>query len=338
MKIGIAGAGRIGVAHAEVLAANPDVTELIVADVDASRATSVANKLGASVAATFDELLTADVAGVVIATSTSTHADLVVAAAEAGVTIFCEKPIALDIPSTRRVLDCVTAKEATVQVGFHRRFNEGYANCHRSLQAGELGELRRVHLHSVDPAPSDSEMFIRTSGGIARDLHIHDFDTLRWVTGREVVEVYACGANRGAAIIKEVGDVDESVLLLVLDDDTLVTAQGSRYNGAGFDVRMEVAGTRDTCVVGWSDRTPVRSAEPGAEFPAGEHWYDFYERFASAYVAQFRAFVDLAAGRRDSPCTVTDALQTLYIAEAAERSRLEHRPVLIEEVVASASA
>jgi predicted dehydrogenase len=334
MRIGIAGTGRIGAGHAEVLAAHPDVTELIVNDVDAERATSVADKLGATVATTFDELLAADVAGVVIATASSTHAELLASAADAGVAIFCEKPVALDVASTRQVLDHVTAAGVTVQVGFQRRFDAGYASCRQALLDGELGELRRVHLLSADPAPS-TETFIRTSGGISRDLHIHDFDILRWVTGREVLEVYARGANRGNPVFGEIGDVDESALLLFLDDGTLVTAQGSRYNGAGYDIRMEVAGTEGTRVVGLSDRTPVTSAEPAVAFPAGDPWLLFWDRFQPAYAAELRAFVDVAAGRRENPCTISDALEALYIAEAAELSRSEHRPVTIEEVAAS---
>ena len=333
MRLAIAGVGRIGTAHAEVVGTHPLVTELVVNDADPARAAAVARKLGGTVAETFDELLEMDVAGVVIATSSAAHADLMQAACEAGVAIFCEKPVALDVPRTRELLEQARASGVAVQVGFQRRFDGGYANCRRALQEGDLGELRRVHLLSADPAPS-GETFIRTSGGIYRDLHIHDFDILRWVTGREVVEVYAHGANRGDSVFGEAGDVDESAAVLSLDDGTLVTVQGSRYNGAGYDIRMEVAGTRATHVVGLSDRTPVRSAEPGVEFPAGNPWVLFWERFEPSYVKELQAFIDVAAGRRESPCTVRDALEALYIAEAAELSRAERRPVRLEEVAA----
>jgi predicted dehydrogenase len=147
-----------------------------------------------------------------------------------------------------------------------------------------------------------------------------------------VVEVYAVGANRGADYFGTAGDVDESVGLLTLDDGTLVTVQGSRYNGGGYDVRMELAGTAGTLVVGLDDRAPMRSAEPGVTFPDGAPWPGFWPRFLPAYRAEIQAFVELVAGRRDNPCSVAEALEAFYVAEAATRSRVERRAVRVDEV------
>ena len=331
MKIGIAGVGRIGSAHAEVLMRNPDVDELIVYDVDNERASEVARKLGARHAESVDELLNASLAGVVIASASSAHPELVVSASDVGLAIFCEKPVAVDVPSTREVLAHVTRTGVPVQVGFQRRFDPGYIACRQALLDGRIGELRRVHLLSADPAPSDAR-FMRTSGGIFRDLLIHDFDILRWVTGREVTGVFVLGANRGDPLFGELGDVDETALVLSLDDGTVVTGQASRYNGAGYDIRLEIAGTESTYVVGLADRTPVHSAEPNVAFPDGEPWVWFYNRFEKGYTNELNAFVDVAAGRCVSPCSVDDALQALYIAEASALSYAEKRPVLIEEI------
>jgi myo-inositol 2-dehydrogenase / D-chiro-inositol 1-dehydrogenase len=209
-----------------------------------------------------------------------------------------------------------------------RRFDPGYVAARRALLGGELGDLRRVHLVSGDPVPVPAA-FVPTSGGIFRDFTIHDIDILRWVSGREVVEVYATGANRGAAYFGAAGDVDEAAALLTLDDGTLATAQTSRYNGAGYDVRMELAGTRATWVVGLSDRTPLTSAEPGTRFPSGRPWDHFYERFRPSYAAELDAFVDLVAGSGANPCSITDALQAFVVADALELSRAERRPVRV---------
>ena len=332
MKIGIAGVGRIGAAHAEVMSRNSAVTELVVYDVDSQRAHEVAQKLGGVSVASVSELFEAGLSGVVIASASSTHPQLIEVASDAGVSIFCEKPVAVDVATTREVLRHVTRTGVPVQVGFQRRFDPGYIACRQALQGGQVGELRRVHLLSADPAPSDAR-FMKTSGGIFRDLLIHDFDILRWVTGREVVEVYVVGANRGDPLFGELGDVDETALVLSLDDGTVATAQASRYNGAGYDIRMEVAGTDSTYVVGLADRTPVTSAEPNVSFPDGAPWVWFYNRFERGYTDELNAFVEVAARHTPSPCSVEDALQALYIAEAAALSYAEKRPVLVDEII-----
>ena len=333
MKIGLAGAGRIGTMHAEVLAANPDVTELLLYDVAAERCAEVAGRFGATPVSGLDAFLDADLDGVVIATATGSHADLIRRAVERDIPVFCEKPVAIDRDQTEAVRELVEASGVPVQVGFHRRFDPGYLAARAALARGDLGALRRVHLVSADPAPP-AESFIRTSGGIFRDLLIHDFDILRFVTGREVTSVYAIGANRGASFFREANDVDEVTTLLVLDDETLVTAHASRYNGAGYDIRMELAGTEGTTVVGLADNSPLSSAEPGVDFPRGPSWQLFSERFTAAYAAEIRAFIEMAGGRRESPCTVREALNAANIAEAADLSLHEHRLVNLHEITA----
>ncbi len=329
MRVGLVGTGRIGAAHAGVLRDHPAVERLVLADADPARAEAVAAKLGVE-HGSVDDALT-DVDAVVVAAATSAHAELVVAAARRGRPVFCEKPIAPDVATSAQVVATVDTTGVPTQVGFQRRFDAGYTAVRDALHRGQLGELRRVHLLTGDPEPPHAD-YLPTSGGIYRDCHVHDFDILRWVTGREVIEVYAVGANRGADFFAESGDVDESAAVLTLDDGTLVTLQGSRYNGAGHDVRMEVAGTLGTWAVGLDEHTPLASAEPGVEFPAGPPWPNFWVRFHAAYVAELNAFVDVARGRRQSPCTVHDALEAFYVAEAATRSRLEHRPVRVAEV------
>ncbi len=152
------------------------------------------------------------------------------------------------------------------------------------------------------------------------------------MTGREVVEVYATGSNRGEAFFAEVGDVDTAATALTLDDGTLALVSNSRYNARGYDVRLELHGSADSVAAGLNDGLPLRSTEPGVTFPAGPPHGFFMDRLAAAFRAELAAFTDVVAGRAASPCTVDDALEVAWIAEAAALSLREHRPVRIDEV------
>src|SRR6266545_1278638 len=277
MRVGLVGVGRIGVLHAETLADNPQVSQLRIADADPARAREVAGKVGAA--------------------ATGAHAELVQRGAEAGLPVFCEKPLAADVAGTRRVLARVAAAGTSLQVGFQRRFDHGYRAAREAVRSGSLGWLHTLRATTADPAPPP-EAYIRTSGGIYRDCHIHDFDIIRFVTGREVETVYATGANRGG----------------------------------GYDARLEVAGSEGTVVAGLDERAPLRSAEQGVSWPPGQPYASFYERFRRAYVAELGEFLDHVLGRIPNPCPAEEALEALYVAEAAERSRAEDRPVHVGEV------
>lgn len=331
MRIGFLGVGRIGLSHVEVLRRHPDVESLVLADVVPGRAAAAAQRYGCEVATDVDQVLASKVDALVVASATDSHADLIIAGARAGLPVFCEKPVALDVAASRRVADEVQRTGVQVQIGFQRRFDCGYHTARQALHDGRIGDLHRVHVVTGDEKPPHAS-YIPTSGGLYRDCHIHDFDILRWVTGREVVDVSAFGSNRGADFFREADDIDNSAAVLRLDDDTLVTLQGSRYNGAGHDVRMELAGTRATYVVGLGDRAPMTSAEPDVSFPDGDPWPNFWVRFTPAYVAEMNAFVDVAKGATASPCTVEDALAALYVAEAADLSRRQGRRVEVQEV------
>lgn len=331
MRIGLAGVGRIGAFHAQTLQSLERVDSLVVADADPTRARDVAAQLGVESVATPDELFRSGIDALVIAAATDAHAALIVAAVSAGLPTFCEKPVAPDVDGTRAVLEEVSAADTPVHIGFQRRFDAGYMAARAAVQSGELGWVHTLRAGTLDPAPPPA-VYIEHSGGFFRDCSVHDFDILRWVTGREVVEVYAVGANRGEAFFAEYGDVDAASALLTYDDSSFAHVAGTRYNARGYDVRLEVLGSQDSISVGLEDRLPLRSVEPGVTFPAGVPYPMFMDRFLPAYVAELTAFTEVAAGERPSPCTVADALETFYIAEACERSRREHRPVTIDEV------
>jgi myo-inositol 2-dehydrogenase / D-chiro-inositol 1-dehydrogenase len=334
MRVGVIGAGRIGALHAANLADLTEIDEVVITDRDHTRAVQLGNRIGAATTEDAAAAVDAGIDAAVIATPTPTHADLVLTLARAGLPVFCEKPVASDVASTIAVLKEVEAAGTALQVGFQRRFDAGYQALRDAVRAGRLGRLHGLHAVTADPAPPHAS-YIASSGGIFRDCSVHDFDAIRWVTGREIVEVYATGSNSGEAFFADTGDVDTGVAALTLEDGTLATVYASRYNGAGYDVRLEVSGVAGTLVAGLDGRAPLLSAEPGVVSRPGAVYQHFGDRFAGAYRAELRAFVDVVAGRIGSPCTGEEALEALLVADAAELSRAERRPVRVEEVRAA---
>ncbi|MER6127960.1 Gfo/Idh/MocA family oxidoreductase [Streptomyces sp. NPDC001795] len=331
MRIGLIGAGRIGTFHATTLSRHREVGSLIITDVDTARAHALADRLGETAAPGADEIFTWGVDAVVITAATAAHAELIGRAARSGLPVFCEKPIAVDLQGTLAALAEVDAAGTVLQMGFQRRFDTGYATAREAVRSGRLGRLHTVRAMTADQAPPPAA-YLPVSGGIYRDCLIHDFDILRWVTGREVAEVYATGSDAGGPMYREANDVDTAAVVLTLEDGTLATATATRTNGAGYDVRMELAGELDTVAVGLDDRTPITSTEPAGPPPADKPWTGFLERFAPAYEAEVAAFVEVVRGERANPCDGREALQALRIAEACELSRHEHRPVNLGEI------
>jgi len=331
MRIGVAGVGRIGAFHARTLKAIDEIASLVLADAVPSRAADIAAELGVEHVAGPNDLFTAGIDGLVIAAATDAHAGLILGAVDAGIPVFCEKPVAADIPGTLAVIDRIGASDVPVQIGFQRRFDAGYAAARAAVASGELGWLHTLRATTFDPAPPPAE-YVAHSGGLFRDCGVHDFDVVRWVSGREVTEVYAVGANRGEQFFVDAGDVDTAAATLTLDDGTLATVSLTRYNGAGYDVRLDVLGSVSGVVVGLDDRSPLRSVEPGVAPLPGPAYPGFMERFRPAYTTELRAFLDVVAGRAPSPCVAADALEAFYIAEACEVSRRERRPVRLAEV------
>ena len=330
MKVGLLGAGRIGALHAGVLARDKSVYKILVGDADPGRAESVAREVGGE-AGKIEEVLDSRPDAVVIAASTPAHADLIRASMKAGIPAFCEKPIALGYEETVEVVEEVESSGATLQIGFQRRFDAGYSEAKRLVENGALGTLYSIRLATHDPEPPPEE-YIPASGGIFRDLHIHDFDILRWLTGGEVDEVFATGSVRVFDFFAEHGDVDTSAALITLKDGVVAVLTGGRHDPLGYDVRAEVFGSEDSVAVGLDRRTPLRSVEPGMP-PSGKPAYpNFQERFIDAYRAEMEHFLSVVRGEAENPCTARDALEALRIAMAADLSLAEHRPVSPAEV------
>ena len=332
MRLGLIGLGRIGAFHADTLATLPGVDSLVVTDFVPAVTRAVADKVGAEAADSPESLLRSGVDAIVIAAATNAHTELIRAGVEAGIPVFCEKPLSGDLSAAAAVARYVNDSGAVVQIGYPRRFDPAFAAARAAVEAGELGWLHTVRSTTLDPAPAPRG-YIEVSGGIFRDCSVHDFDTVRWVTGREVVEVYATGSARGAEFFAEFGDVATAQTLLTFDDGATAVVSNTRYNPRGYDVRLELHGTGDSVAAGWSDSTPLRNLEPGASWPAGPPATFFMDRLASAFRAELLAFTEVVAGQRTSPCTVDDAMAVAYMAEAATRSLQQHRPVQIDEVL-----
>lgn len=332
MRIGIAGTGRIGAYHANTLKNLEPVSEVVLADAFPEAARQAAESLGLSAVEDVDTLLASGIDGLVIASPTNTHESLIRAGVEAGIPTFCEKPVAADLSSALALAKFETEHpEVPIHIGFQRRFDPGYMRAHDAVADGELGFVHTVRAITLDTAPPPAE-YIKVSGGIFRDCSIHDFDIIRFVTGKEVKSAYAVGANKGAEYIKANDDIDTGMGIFVMEDDTLVTFSSTRHNAYGHDVRMEVLGSTGDLAVGLDDTLALVSAEPNGLVPQGPRVINFMDRFLPAYVNELTAFVDVAAGKRPSPCTVHDGLQAQRMAEAADRSRREGRPVPMSEI------
>jgi myo-inositol 2-dehydrogenase/D-chiro-inositol 1-dehydrogenase len=329
MRIAQLGAGRIGAMHARLLAGLVDPADLLVADIVEERAARVAGEVGARAASVPDAIRQAD--ALVIASTSTAHAELVRAGLARGIPIFCEKPLAPDLAETQRLVTEIEAAGVPFQLGFQRRFDAAYREARRLVETDELGRLYVLRLTGHDPEPPH-ESYIPASGGLLADFSVHDFDVTRWLTGQEIVEIYADGDVLGFPVFAKYDDVDTAVAVLRLSGGTRAILSATRHDPLGYDIRTELYGSKDSVAVGLGPRTPIRSVEPGVPPPAGPAWSMFIERFGDAYREELRAFLRVARGEEESACTARDGLEALRVAIAGTRSLHEHRPVSVAEV------
>jgi myo-inositol 2-dehydrogenase/D-chiro-inositol 1-dehydrogenase len=330
MKIALLGAGRIGQLHGRLVAGQPDVTEVIVADTDPGRAREAADATGGRIAGGAEEALDAADAAIITAT-TDAHPGLVALALDRHLPVFCEKPLALELDITIELVERIERASAVFQLGFQRRFDPAYVEARRLVETGELGRVYLVRLiaHDHEPPP---DAYIPVSGGLFRDSSIHDFDALRWVTGVEVEELYAAGSVLGFPIFERYDDVDTGAVILRMTDGTLAVLGQTRHDPRGYDIRMEIVGSGDAVTVGLGANTPLRSLEADAPPMPGPAWTTFLTRFEPAYRAELLTFLRVARGEIPSPCTARDGLEAMRISVAATRSRIENRPVRLAEI------
>lgn len=334
LRVAVIGVGRIGRLHADLLARRVSGAAVAaVHDPHADTARRVADELGVPARGSVGELLEApDVDAVAICSSTDTHAALMTAAARAGKAVFCEKPVSLDLAELDAALAAVREAGVPFQVGFNRRFDPAHESVRQAVASGAIGEPHLVRISSRDPAPPPLE-YVKASGGLFLDMTVHDFDMARYVTGSEVVEVFARGALRIRPDFHEAGDVDTALVCLVHDNGCLTAIDNSRQAVYGYDQRVEVLGSAGMAA---SENPPantgvVRTAE-GTRTPRLASF--FLDRYAASYVREWEAFVAAVREGRAPQATLADARAPLVIGLAAWRSLHEQRPVRVAEVEA----
>jgi len=330
INVALLGAGRIGKVHARAVSATEGATLVAVADAFAEAAESLARAYGARVG-TIDEIASAeDIDAVVICTPTDTHADLIEQFARAGKAVFCEKPIDLSLERVKACLKTVADLGATLMIGFNRRFDPHFRAVREAIDAGRIGEVEMVQITSRDPgAPPPS--YIKSSGGIFRDMTIHDFDMARYLLGEEVTTVYATGSVLVDPEIGKLGDYDSATVVLTTGSGKQCSISNSRRATYGYDQRIEVHGSKGA--VAAENLRPVSIELATQDGYTRPPLHDFFmTRYMDAYAAEISAFVRATeTGQAPSP-SGDDGLKALALAEAALKSVAERRAVGMDEV------
>ena len=331
-SIGVAflGVGRMGQTHIQNLAGIGNVRVIVVADEDpaaAERGRAIA-RAGRATTDAHDAITDGAVDAVVISTPTSTHAALIEAALRAGKAVWTEKPIALDLVETNRLVELWRATGLPVQLGFMRRFDPGYVRAKELIVAGELGRIEQFRAYSRDTYPPSAD-FIKHSGGSFLDMSVHDFDLARFLVG-EVDEVSSWGNVLIDQRFGDGDDIDTAVTMLRFQNGALGVVEMSRRSAWGYDIRTEVAGATGKVVVEAPHKTALTfSRRFGFE---GDHFESFPDRFEAGYRLELEAFFEtLAVGGTPDPGP-DEALETLRLAIAARRSWSEGRPIAVAEV------
>ena len=335
LNIGILGAGRIGIVHAETAAFRiPEARILAIADVNREAAQAVAARCGIpTVAETSAEIFAnSEIEAVLICSSTNTHADLIVQAAQAGKHIFCEKPIAHDLGQIDRALAAVEQAGVKLQIGFNRRFDANFARVRQAVVSGEIGTPRLLHIVSRDPAPP-LVSYIRVSGGMFLDMTIHDFDMARFLIGDEVEEIYTSGGVMVDPEIGKAGDLDTALIVMRFHNGVIGTIDNCRQAAYGYDQRVEILGSEGK--IATDNCYPNQAAVSTGKMVRRDLPLNFFmDRYTESFTSELRSFV--AAVRENRPTAVTgiDGRIPVVMGLAARKSYDEHRPVRLEEVTA----
>ena len=319
--IGIAlmGAGRMARVHAKAIAAAGGKL-ITVYDVVESAAKSLAADTGASVAPSPEEALNrSDVAAVLVVTSSNTHVDFIIKAVQAGKAVMCEKPLAPNLSDAQRCVDVLGGRAGSVFLAFNRRFDPGHAELKEAIDRGEIGSLEQLTITSRDPAPPPLD-YIPNSGGLFRDMMIHDFDMARWILGEEPISIYSCGSCLVDPQIGELGDIDTACVTMVTRSGRQAIILNSRRASYGYDQRIEAFGSAGM-VVSDNPRATGIKRYSSASFGAPDRLFTFYmDRYGDSYRREIETFLGGVAAGTLPPVNAVDGLRTAYLAEAAGAS------------------
>ncbi len=332
LPVGVIGLGRMGQLYTTHLAAMPEAEIIAVSDIVEEQAKTTAQKFGLKTWTThYQELLdNQEIEAVFIISPTSTHADIIEAAAQAGKAMFCEKPIALTLAETDRIITALEKSGAMLQVGFMRRFDAGYIEAKKQIEAGTIGQPVTFKAIGRDPfCPALNYADPNVSGGLILDMGIHDFDLARWLMGAEVQRVYTEGGTLAFPQLNSVGDIDNAVINLLFTNGCLGNVEVSRNALYGYDIRTEILGTEGGLNIGYYQQTPLlvmtRQAISHDMVPY------LHERFGPAYLNQTRDFIQRARQGHPPAVDAYDARATLVIGLAATHSYQQARPVELSE-------
>lgn len=329
MKVLVIGAGRMGSIRAEDLSSDPRVSQVLITNRSPQKAVALAQKFGAK---TIDwtEASNTDADAVVVAVGTDAHEEILKPLLAKGIPVLCEKPIAMDLAATESVIALASARGSQIQVGFQRRFDPAFIEVKQQIDRGAVGTLYSITMTAHDKTPSARE-FIAGSGGIFRDLHVHDFDLIRWLTNSEVESVFASKSVRNHFDYADFDDADVSSVLVKLENGIQVLVTGARHNALGQDVRIEVFGSKNSVAAGLNTRTPLATIEQALELNRNAY-SGFVDRFRAAFLNETNAFVSFALGEIENPCPPESALESLRIAIACEKSIKSNSAVLVSGV------
>lgn len=331
LNIGLIGAGRIGQLHARNIVQRVDNASLVaITDVHLEAARTCAedlnipNVVGSHVAIFADPTIDA----VLICSSTDTHAQFIIEAARAGKHIFCEKPIAFDLPEIEEALSAVEKAGVKLQIGFNRRFDANAVRIKAGIENGEVGKVHRLHIISRDPSPPPAE-YVKRSGGMFVDMTIHDFDMARFLMGCEATEIYTAAGVMVNPEFEALGDVDTAVITMKFENGAIVTIDNSREAVYGYDQRMEVFGSGGS--IESANHLPNQVKRRSAETIQTEKpLFFFLERYNDSFVVELQAFVDAIENNTDVPVSGKDGLMPVVMGIAARQSYDENRPIALE--------
>lgn len=322
MKIAVIGSGRMGAIRAEDLLG--DGAEVTIFNRRDLAAEELAKKLGCT-AGKYSEIFSQTFDGYVVATATNAHVEILNSLLLLGKPILCEKPISLTVEETDQVIATADKYGTQIQVGFQRRFDPPISKAAKMVYNGDVGTLYTLHMYAHDHQPSTLE-FLEGSGSIYRDLHVHDFDLIRWITQSEIVKVYATQAVREHQQYAKYGDADVSLISLTTTSGVQVAITGTRHDPVGHDVRLEIFGSKDSLAVGLNKKTPIHDIEGEINF-APVRYKGFIERFREAFAKESQAFHKLTKGEISNPCPPKSAREALRVAIACEESIKTGQPV-----------
>ncbi len=333
IRVGVLGAGRIGKIHAANIAARiPGAVVEAIADPNFAFAKELAEKL--HVAKVYDDhrkvMEDPAIDAVAICSSTATHAQFMIEAAQAGKHIFCEKPVDHTLEKIDAAIAAVNKAGVKCQIGFNRRFDPNFKRIREYVSSGKIGDLHILRITSRDPAPPPAE-YVKGSGGMFLDMTIHDFDMARYLSGSEVVEVYAAAGVLVDPAIGQAGDVDTAVITLKFANGAIGTIDNSRKAVYGYDQRAEVFGSGGMAAS--ANNTPNAAVYSGADGVCSEKpLYFFLERYMDSFIAEMHDFIEAVREDKPTPVTALDGRKPVVIAMAARKSMLENRPVKCSEI------